>query len=168
MDAGTWTIDPDATKVGIEVKNMKFMTVPATFAVLSGAIRVDAAGEPNVRASVAANSFHTGMGPRDKHVVSKDFLNANEHPEITFTSSEAKRNGEDYVLKGTLTVAGNSGPMTMDVTDIAFKGAQATFTAEAAIERAAFGVHKMPNFMIGPTVVVKITGTASRDTEQQV
>jgi polyisoprenoid-binding protein YceI len=66
------------------------------------------------------------------HLMSAEFFDADNHPEITFTSDELKINGDNVQLDGELTIKGP----TEDSTGNTRLG----FTLKAMIDRTAYGV----------------------------
>jgi polyisoprenoid-binding protein YceI len=56
---------------------------------------------------IKVKSVDTGIGKRDKHLLSDDFLDASKYPLITFAcTSITKAEGSTYNVKGTLTIKG--------------------------------------------------------------
>jgi polyisoprenoid-binding protein YceI len=105
IPTGTWTVDPSHSKVGFAVKHMGIATVRGVFGEFSGALEI---GE-RITASgvVKAGSVDTNEGQRDEHLRSADFFNAEEHPDLTFTSTRIEPDGDDeFVITGDLTMNG--------------------------------------------------------------
>ncbi len=50
----------------------------------------------------------------DGHLVSADFFDAENNPEITFVSTDISRDGDDWTITGDLTIKGVSKPVTID------------------------------------------------------
>ena len=77
---------------------------------------------------------------RDEHLRSADFLDAEQHPLITFKSTALSPAGDDWKLTGDLTIRGVTRPVQFDLT---FEGTttdpygntKAGFTAVGEIER---------------------------------
>lgn len=66
---------------------------------------------------VQADSVFTNHDRRDRHVRSGDFLNARRHPEIRFeASSWEPADADSGVLRGELTLIGQTHPVALDVT----------------------------------------------------
>ena len=73
--------------------------------------------------TVDATSLATGFGPLDKHLKSKDFLEVETYPEITFVSTAVKRTGDDTAeVTGDLTIHGVTKPVTLK-TKLTHRGA---------------------------------------------
>jgi polyisoprenoid-binding protein YceI len=79
------------------------------------------------------------------HLASAEFFDADNHPEITFTSDDVKITGDDVQLDGELTIKGISQPLhatgTVEgPTEDAMGNTRLGFTLKAVIDRTAFGV----------------------------
>ena len=87
------------------------LTVHGTFRLKTGQVGIAAdPGASSVQASIAAGSYASGNARRDANVVSADLLDAKAFPEITFTGQGARRDGDGWVLPGSVTAHGTSGP----------------------------------------------------------
>jgi polyisoprenoid-binding protein YceI len=72
-------------------------------------------GQSSARIVIKVDSIDTGNTDRDGHLRSNDFFAMDEFPEITFTSTEAVKLGDDnFRLAGDLTVKGVTKPVTID------------------------------------------------------
>ena len=85
VPTGTWTVDPAHSKVGFSVKHMGIATVRGVFGEFSGTLEVG--DEITAAGSVTTASVDTNEQGRDDHLRSPDFFHAEEHPELTFTST---------------------------------------------------------------------------------
>jgi polyisoprenoid-binding protein YceI len=105
VPTGTWTVDPAHSKVGFAVKHMGIATVRGVFGEFSGSLEVG--DEIKASGSVQAASVDTNEAQRDEHLRSPDFLNAQEHAELTFTSTAIEADGDDtFTATGDLTMNG--------------------------------------------------------------
>ncbi len=69
-----------------------------------------------VRAEINAGELWTGEPDRDAHLKSGDFLDAANHPKITFRSTEVERSGAShYRVAGELSIRGVTRPVTLEV-----------------------------------------------------
>jgi polyisoprenoid-binding protein YceI len=105
VPTGTWVVDPAHSKVGFAVKHMGIATVRGVFREFRGSLEV---GE-QITASGAVNtaSVDTNEPQRDDHLRSPDFFHADEHPELTFTSTRIEADGDDeFTITGDLTIHG--------------------------------------------------------------
>jgi polyisoprenoid-binding protein YceI len=144
--AGTWDIDPVHSDVSFTVRHMMVSKVRGWFAAFSGEI---VTGEDildsSVTASIELASIDTGNEQRDDHVRSADFLDVANYPTMTYRSTGIRRDGEDYVVDGELTLHGvtRSVPLAVEVVGAgpdAYGGTRIGFSATATISRGDFGV----------------------------
>ena len=113
-------------------------------------------GDAKVKVDVDANSFNQGDAGISA-TFAKEFLDAPNHPTISFVSTSFKRSGANTgVLTGDLTLAGVTKPLALNVTFNGFRPAggmgpaRVGFTASGVVHRADFGVGKaMPTAIIG-------------------
>jgi polyisoprenoid-binding protein YceI len=135
---GRYQIDPRSSAVRFRTRHM-FGLAPArgAFAVRAGTVDVT---EPltasRISAGIEVASFSTGIGQRDASVRSSRFLDADQYPVISFSSTGL--NGR--VLTGTVTVRDVTRPVDLlvelaDVSPWAF-----TARATVRIDRTEFGV----------------------------
>lgn len=143
----TWQLDPAHTLVEFSVKHMMFTTVKGRFTGVSGSIR-DVADDPAqsaVEATIEASTITTGDEQRDTHLRSGDFLDVENHPQITFRSRRIEGTKERFKVIGDLTIRGTTREVVLDTT---FNGVGknpwgktvAGFTAETEINRKDFGL----------------------------
>jgi polyisoprenoid-binding protein YceI len=105
VPTGTWTVDPAHSKVGFSVKHMGIATVRGVFGEFSGTLEVG--DEVTASGSVTTASVNTNEQGRDDHLRSPDFFGAEEHPELTFTSTRIEADGDDgFTVIGDLTIHG--------------------------------------------------------------
>jgi polyisoprenoid-binding protein YceI len=113
----TFTIDPAHTDVAFNAKHMMVTRVRGKFTEVQGTVEFDESDPTRSRAEIviAAASIDTGVGPRDAHLRSADFLDAEQFPElrIVVTSVEPGRSGR-YTLIADATVRGVTRPVTLD------------------------------------------------------
>lgn len=162
LPTGTWAIDTDATSLTVTVKKLGVITVPATLNVLSGSIEINDEHEVSAVEIVAdATSYASPNPKRNEHVLSDDFMAADTHPTISMTATSAIANGTGYLCSGTVTVKGQEAPISFDVTGPSVSGSTATFKATASVDRRTIGISKMPSFVIGSTLAIEVSASAS-------
>ena len=114
---GTWVIDPSHSSIEAIARHMMVSKVRGRFESFSGTI--DVAEEPTdsqIDVSIDAKSINTNEDKRDQHLRSEDFLHADEHPQLTFTSARIEHvEGDRYRVIGDLTILGESHPVELDV-----------------------------------------------------
>ncbi|MEV8556468.1 YceI family protein [Streptomyces sp. NPDC051917] len=142
VQTGTWQLDPAASTVGLRHKTMwGLVTVKGTFTAVAGGGEVRADGSATGTVTLEAASVDTKHAKRDTHLRSADFLDADNHPEITFAVRGAERlDGDGVRVTGQLTVRGISRPVTFTarLTDAA--AAALTLDAEFTVDRDQFGM----------------------------
>lgn len=158
---GTYILDPGRTTIRADVKALfGLMTVHGTFRLRSGQVSI--AGDPaasSVRASIAAGSFDSGHGARDADVVSAALLDARAYPEITFTGQGARRDGDGWVVPGSVTAHGAAVPAEVRLGGVRQVAGETRFLATARLDRTSFGITRKPG-MVGRTVDLVIDAVA--------
>src|SRR3954451_462097 len=145
-----WEIDSKHTLGELSVKHMIFPTVKGRFSAVRGTIVLDE-DDPtrsSVEAEIDAASIDTREEQRDAHLRSADFLDAEQHPNITFKSRriEPTRDRDRLRVIGDLTIRGATREVALDTT-LNGRGTNpwgqqvAGFTAETSINRKDFGLN---------------------------
>ena len=165
--AGIWDIDSAHSDVSFSVRHMMVSKVRGRFNNVSGRL-VTAADLLNssVTADIDVNSFDTGNAQRDEHVRSADFLHAAQYPTMTYRSTEIRRDGDDLVVDGELTLHGiaRQVPLTLEVTGFGpdpYGGTRMGVSATTKINRKDFGIDTdLPldggGVVIGETVQISL------------
>ena len=106
--SGDYTIDPAHTRLGFSARHAMVATVRGSFKEFTGTAHVDTANpaDSKVEISIVANSIDTGQQQRDDHLRSGDFFESEQYPDITFTSTDVSRDGDDWTITGDLTIKG--------------------------------------------------------------
>lgn len=144
--AGTWDIDPAHSEVSFVVRHMVVSKVRGRFDRFEGTIvTADDPVQSSVEAVINAASINTNQEQRDAHVRSADFLDVDNHPEITFRSLAVRPAGDNFLVDGDLTVRGVTKPITLELevngfTPDPYGGTRAGFTATTEINRQDFEV----------------------------
>ena len=114
--SGDWTIDPSHTRIGFSARHAMVTTVRGQFKDFEGEAHIDTAdpSASSVTVKIQAASIDTGVADRDGHLRSGDFFDAETYPEITFVSTDVSRDGDDWTVKGDLTIKGVSKPVTVE------------------------------------------------------
>jgi polyisoprenoid-binding protein YceI len=158
---GSYTLDPERTTIRADVKAMfGLLTVHGTFRLRSGQVLI--AADPaasTVQASIEAGSFASGNTTRDADVVSAALLDAKAYPEITFTGQGARRDGDGWVVPGSVTAHGTAVPAEVRLGDVRLEAGGVRFQVTVRLDRTSFGVTKKKG-MVGRTVDVVIEAVA--------
>ena len=144
---GDYTIDPSHTRLGFSARHAMVTTVRGAFGEFSGTAHVDAANPSasTVTVQIATASIDTGSKDRDGHLVSADFFDAAQNPEITFTSTQVERDGDDWTITGDLSIKGETKSVAIpfEVTGSAqdpFGNVRIGFEGKTTISRKDWGL----------------------------
>ena len=115
VPTGTWNVDPAHSKVGFAVKHMGIANVRGEFTEFEGTLEVgDDLSSAKAHGTVKVQSVDTNEAQRDEHLRSGDFFDAEQHPEITFTSTAIEPIDEEtFKVTGDLTIHGVTKPITL-------------------------------------------------------
>jgi polyisoprenoid-binding protein YceI len=143
---GTWRFEAGNSSVEFTVKHMMISRVRGSFRAFTGTIEVaDVPTDSRVSADIEAASIDTGMAFRDRDLRSADFLDVEQHPQLTFRSTAVRADGDEWVVTGDLTIASTTRPVDLAME---FQGAaidpwgnaKAVFSASTQIEREDWGL----------------------------
>jgi polyisoprenoid-binding protein YceI len=146
---GNWQLDPYHTQVEFSAKHLGMMTVRGYFDEVSSTADIDPAHPEaaSVEVTISTASIRTNNGVRDNDIRSSNFLEVEEYPVITFTSTSVEPAGADhYTLTGDLTIKGITHPVALDVTrygefsDAGMMGHRIAYGATTKINRKDFGL----------------------------
>ncbi len=144
---GTWAIDASHSSVEFTVRHLVIGKTRGRFATWSGAVQI--AEEPtasSVSIEIDAASIDTKDETRDGHLRANDFLEVDQHPKLTFTSTTVKGNGKDWVVEATSRSAGSPGrsSSTLELEGVVEKDPwgleRAAFSGQTEINREDFGL----------------------------
>jgi polyisoprenoid-binding protein YceI len=169
-----WKVDPMHTVVQFAVKHMMISTVRGGFHSPTGTITVDEhdVTRSRVEAVIDARTLDTHAAERDGHLRSADFLDVENYPDITFTSTRVEAIDPDHVrVTGNLTIRGVTQEVPLDVE---LGGRNMTpwgehkmgFSATTQINRKDFGLNwnmamEMGGMMVGDDIKITIDGEAT-------
>jgi len=141
--AGTYNADPVHSNFGFAVRYQGVSLFKGTLDEVSATL-VD--GKLEGAAKVESISIRTPEQFR-AHVLSEEFFDAANHPEITFVSSNVEANEDGVVeLTGDLTIKGITNPVTAKGTWVApaadaFGNTRAHLNVEAVIDRTQWQIN---------------------------
>jgi len=105
----TYKVDPAHTSIAFAIDHMVINTVHGRFRQFDGSIGVDPDNGNALKeatATIQAKSIDTDIAKRDDHLRSADFFDVDKFPTITFEGREVRKQGDDQVLVGKLTMHG--------------------------------------------------------------
>lgn len=167
--ARQWELDPGHTNVYFTVDHV-FAKVRGRFDTVEGKIYFDAKNlaESSMSFTIKVSSIDTGLGKRDKHLLSPDFLDSGKYPLITFNSTAITDKGQGlYAVAGKLNIKGQTHDIVLPLTLAGIKdhpavpGSQVIgFNGSLMLDRLAYGVgdgkyYKMG--MVGKDVDILVT-----------
>ena len=111
VPTGTWNLDPVHSSVNFAVKHSGVMTFRGTFGEI-GASLADGRLEGTAKVASVVVDDENLAG----HLQTPDFFDAEQHPELRFTSTTIERDGERISIEGDLTLRGVSQPVELSGT----------------------------------------------------
>src|SRR5215471_15613961 len=114
----TWTIDTNHSEVSFKVRHLVISTVSGKFKTFEGTVtsEKDDFTDASVQFSADVDSIDTGNAQRDGHLKSADFFDAANYPRISFVGAQVtKKGGNEYVVKGNLTMRNVTKPVELNV-----------------------------------------------------
>lgn len=149
MTKTKWNLDPTHSEIGFKVRHMMITNVSGTFDKfdVTAETEGDDFGKGRIEFTADVNSISTGSADRDNHLKSGDFFDGATYPQLKFVSLKMeKKDKENYVLTGDLTIKDVTKPVKLDVE---FGGIgkdpwgneKAGFTLSGKINRTDFGLN---------------------------
>ena len=161
--SGHYVVDAHHATLLVTVQHMGLAHSTFRLDKVDAAFDFDAAhpDASKVTATIDANSFDQG-DPKISTQFAAQFLDAPNHPNITFVSTRLHRTDATHgVLDGDLTIGGVTKPVALNVTFDGFRPgggmgpARMGFSANGLVKRADFGIGaKMPAAVMGDVNVI--------------
>jgi polyisoprenoid-binding protein YceI len=119
IPGGDYKVDPAHSIVGFAIRHLEINWVEGRFKDFNGMVHYDEhdVTRSTVEFTAKVESIDTGVAPRDKHLRTADFFDAEKFPEMSFKSTSVERKGKNgYVLNGDLTLKGVTKPVALPFT----------------------------------------------------
>jgi polyisoprenoid-binding protein YceI len=164
----TWVIDPAHSSIFFAIRHLVIAKVRGRFSRFGGTIELDEVDltKSSVSIEIDVASIDTAVEQRDAHLKSADFFDVETFPKATLTSKAITKNGDEYLVRGDLSLHGISQELTLRAT---FGGKtkdprgreRMVFGARTTLDREAFGltwnqVLEAGGVAVGPTAEVEI------------
>src|ERR1700728_514146 len=158
---GTYAIDKAHTVVGFVARHLVGTKVRGQFSEFDGTFTVaDPIENSTLHAEAQAASINTGVGMRDDHLRTNDFLDAPNFPTVTVSSTGlTKVSDGEWKLATDLTLRGVTKPVVFDLEYLGTGPSMQegkediAFSAAAEIDRRDFGVSFNHSLIDGSVVV---------------
>ena len=173
--AATYQVDKDHTVVSFKIRSFA-SAVQGFFRDFQGSVDYDPE-KPETGASrgtIEVKSINTASSPRDRHLLSPDFFDAQKFPQISFKSEKISGTGKtDAQMEGFLTIHGIEKPVSIEIHDLVLNKEpdgkeHLTFQATTKINRKDFGMTYsgapfIGGAMLGDDVTITLQVDAVRD-----
>jgi len=144
----TYKIDPTHSEVTFKVKHLMITNVTGNFTQFEATMDSSKEDFTDAKISFSAdvNSVTTHNEQRDGHLKTGDFFAVDQYPKLGFTSTAfEKKSGNEYKLRGDLTLRGVTKPVELDVeyngtTNDPYGQTKSGFEINGKIDRKDFGM----------------------------
>lgn len=165
---GTWVIDPTHTTIGFSARHAMVAKVRGNFAEFAGSFTLDGSNPAASKAelTVQTATIDTRNADRDGHLKSADFLDVENFPTLTFTSTSVSGSGEKFTVTGDLTIHGvtKSVPVEFELLGVStdpWGGIRIGFEGSTEISRKEFGLVwnaalETGGVLVGDTVKIEL------------
>jgi polyisoprenoid-binding protein YceI len=145
IPTGTYTIDKVHTTIGFAVKHMVVSTFRGRFEDYDATLDVGDDGLPHLTGTVRVNSVEVKDDNLEAHLQSPDFFDAERHPELRYESDSFRRDGDEVVVDGRLTIKGETRPVEARGTlvgplDDPMGNTKLGLELQAVVDRTEFGL----------------------------
>ncbi len=145
LPVGVWKSDPTHSSASFAVKHMVVATFRGSFESLDATLTVDEDGTGRLLGTVDAGSIVVKDENLQAHLGSPDFFDTERHPELRFASKSLRRDGDELVIDGELTIKDHThavearGTIT-DPHETLGGAVKIGVTLETVIDRTQFGL----------------------------
>jgi polyisoprenoid-binding protein YceI len=145
LPVGTWKLDPTHSSANFAVKHMVVATFRGRFENIDATLTVGEDGAGQLVGTVDAGSIVVKDENLQAHLGSPDFFDTERYPELRFASKAIRRDGEELVIDGELTIKDHThavearGTIT-DPHETLGGAIKIGVTLETVIDRTQFGL----------------------------
>lgn len=152
----SWTFEPGHTAAEFRARHMMVTYVRGHFKNVRGTLQFDPEdpSQSTVEVTIDAREIWTGDADRDAHLRNADFLDVENHHQITFKGGDVEvRSAHEYTVTGDLTIRGITRKADLEVSYLGEWGTpwwqdgedkgpktRAGFVAKTSINRHDFNV----------------------------
>jgi len=146
----TWTLDPAHSEVQFKVRHLMISNVTGEFKNFQVTVETEEEDFMTAKVSFTADvdSVTTGNQQRDQHLMSADFFDAANFPQVKFVSTKYENvdNDGSYEVYGNLTIRGTTKPIKLDaefggIIKDPWGNTRAGFSLNGKVKRKEFGLH---------------------------
>jgi len=144
LETGTWQLDPVHSRVGFSVGYLAG-TFHGEFSPFDATLTVDEAGGITLAGKAGVDGIQVTDENLGAHLLSPEFFDVEQTPEITFTSSRVESDGGAIAVEGELAIKGITKPVRLEgtlggpVVD-PYERRRLNLQLATTIDRSAFGV----------------------------
>jgi polyisoprenoid-binding protein YceI len=144
VPSGTWSIDPIHSSAGFAVKHM-VGTFRGGFEHIDATLVVADDGSASLRGAVRVDSLQVKDENLQAHLEAPEFFDVERYPEIAFASSSLRRDGDELVLDGELTIKDQTRPVhargqITGPTETPADQTRVGISLEAIVDRTEYGL----------------------------
>ena len=145
LPVGTWKLDSTHSSASFAVKHMVVATFRGRFENVDATLIVGDDGAGQILGTVDAGSIVVKDENLQAHLGSPDFFDTERYPELRFASKAIRRDGEELVIDGELTIKDHThavearGTVT-DPHETLGGAVKIGLTLETIIDRTQFGL----------------------------
>jgi polyisoprenoid-binding protein YceI len=144
LPTGTWKVDPAHSHVGFELDYMGGV-FRGSFSPVEATLTVDDEGRAKLEGSARADAVKVQDENLNAHLLSPEFFDVQRTPVLTFVSTDMRREGDELVVDGELTIRGTTRPVELHgtvsgpITD-AFGRERLILKLAGSVDRTDFGL----------------------------
>ena len=110
LPVGTWKLDPTHSSASFAVKHMGVSTFRGRFEQFDATLTIDE-DSAQLAGTVEASSLVVKDENLQAHLGSPEFFDLERYPQITFQSDSIRREGDELIIDGPLTIKDHTHPV---------------------------------------------------------